>query len=91
MHRSPHIPRMFSLYQSPHACACESVCLSAYAVSAFASVYGKMGYIGTSGKLEQLVFSEICILRILIFFLHTFISLRETYFTKTMYIRGDQR
>lgn len=51
-----------------------------------------MGYIGTSGKLEQLVFSEICILRILIFFfLHTFISLRETYFTKTMYIRGDQR
>ena len=55
-------------------------------------IYGKMGYIGTSGKLEQLVFSEICILRILIFFfLHTFISLRETYFTKTMYIRGDQR
>ena len=54
-------------------------------------MYGKMGYIGTSGKLEQLVFSEICILRILIFFLHTFISLRETYFTKTMYIRGDQR
>ena len=26
-----------------------------------------------------------------LFFLHTFISLRETYFTKTMYIRGDQR
>ena len=47
--------------------------------------YGKMGYIGTSGKLEQLVFSEICILRIFIFFAHVHLFKGNLFYKNHVY------